>query len=344
MVNSSLTLAGYSRAVACQSPKETAVKHSEFRALETNSRSDRTDDVFAGAVSAFCSLTRPLRHDIVQLEELAMPLLERASSRAKRHAAAALSESPDAPKALLMALAQEPIEISAPLLLRSPVLAAVDLITLVHRCGLKHARIIARRRNPSPELVRLLQGLDDPAIARALAIGSNGPQVAGGQDAVADPGPTGQAHRRPATLGDVRAALRDIMEESASAELDDEAGGVLLRKALDDNGALFQTALADALGVSFGRSGRIIGSEPGAEFFSALRALDLSMQDAYFLTGLVYGIAEASRDELKAFARSYTAIDRDAARAAVRRWKAEEISQRLRRHRPEEAEARARRG
>ncbi len=55
-----------------------------------------------------------------QLEDLAMPLLQCASTRGKRHAANALAQLEDAPRRLILALADEPVEISAPILLRSP--------------------------------------------------------------------------------------------------------------------------------------------------------------------------------------------------------------------------------
>jgi len=303
--------------------KETSVKHSEFRALETNSSTDRIDAVLTGAVTAFCSLTRPLRQDVAQLEDLALPLLACASQRAKRHAAAALSEHRSAPKALAISLAQEPIAISAPLLLRSPVLTEADLIALVHRGGLDHARAIARRKNHSPDLARLLESLGDPTVLRALS--RNARQPVASHDET-EPG-SGR-------LGEVRSALREIMRGTAEDRPDPGHGGAgLIREALNDNGPLFQTALADALGISFQRAGEIIGNKPGAEFLSALKALALPVAEAYFTIGLIYGVGEASREDLKSFACSYTAIDPEAARATVRRWKAQEISERLRHHR-----------
>ena len=318
------------------------MNHTEFRALETHSHADRTDELFAGAVTAFCSLTRPVRNDIIQLEDLVMPLMTRASAKAKRLAAAALSESADAPKAVVMALAEEPAEISAPLLLRSPALEPVDLIAIIHRRGFRHARVIARRRDPAPELVKLLHSLDDAAVERALALRGRLRAVSssGGRDGAAGPpAPASASEGSPAAnaLDDVRTALRDIMEENASlvaSEGDSELAAGLIEKALDDNPALFETALADALGVSMSRARRIIGTEPGTDFFSALRSLGLTVQASYFVTGLVYGIAEAQKPELREFARGYRAIAIDSARATVRRWKAEEISLKLRRYRP----------
>ncbi len=102
----------------------------QFRALEdisghrspSNSKagSSKADDLLAAAISAFAGITRPGRQDMQQLEDLAMPLLHCASTRGKRHAANALAQLEDAPRRLILALADEPVEISAPILLRSP--------------------------------------------------------------------------------------------------------------------------------------------------------------------------------------------------------------------------------
>lgn len=306
------------------------MKHSEFRALETNSSTDRIDAVLTGAVTAFCSLTRPLRLDRAQLEDLAMPLLACASARAKRHAAAALSEHPSAPKALVLALAQEAIEIAAPLLLRSPVLKGPDLVALVHRCGPEHARAIAGRRSHPAELAGLLGSLSDPAVNRALSRGASDTAGAVAHDwtSLSEPG-SGVGR-----LEEVRAELRQIMRERAEAAPPAKLGPAgLIREALNDNGPLFQTALADALGISFRRAGQIIAERPGSELFCAFSALGLSVAEAYFAIGLIYGVAETSREDLKAFALSYTAIDAETARATVRRWKAQEISDQLRHRR-----------
>lgn len=310
------------------------MKHSEFRALETNSSTDRIDAVLTGAVAAFCSLTRPLRQDLAQLEDLAIPLLARASDRAKRHAAAALSEHPSAPKALVLALAQEAIEIAAPLLLRSPVLTGADLVALVHRCGLEHARAIAKRKSHPAELVALLGSLSDPAVSRALSLGASGPAGSASSNEATAATSSKEFSAGGGRLEEVHAALREMMRGSAeagpAAKLD-PAG--LIREALNDDGPLFQTALADALGVSFRRAGQIIAERPGSDLFFAFSALGLSFAEAYFVIGLIYGASEASREDLKAFAQSYTAIDAETARATVRRWKAQEISDHLRHRR-----------
>ena len=148
------------------------MKYPEFRALEDRNGGSKADDLLTASITAFCCVARPAKSDAQQLEDLAVPLLALASPRVRRHAAAALSELPHAPKRLILALAEDEVDISAPLLLRSPLLQPSDLIDIVTHKGISHARAIARRRIADPELLRVLHGFNDPAIERALEIQS----------------------------------------------------------------------------------------------------------------------------------------------------------------------------
>ena len=77
----------------------------------------KADRLFRAATSAFCSLTRPSRRDIVQLEDLALPLFNLVSVEARRYMAAALSDCQSPPPALVRRLCDETIDIAAPLLI-----------------------------------------------------------------------------------------------------------------------------------------------------------------------------------------------------------------------------------
>ena len=65
------------------------------------------------------------------------------------------------------AAADEPVEIAAPLLLRSNALTDIDLIALIGRRGVGHARVIARRPSstrPSRQLVKALTKSAKPVV------------------------------------------------------------------------------------------------------------------------------------------------------------------------------------
>ena len=104
---------------------------SDFRQITLGGDAPRRERLFRAAVSAFCSLMRPSRRDISQLEDLTLPLFESVSPESRRYVAAALSECRYPPPTLVKRLCDEPLEVAAPLLIRSTALADIDLLALV---------------------------------------------------------------------------------------------------------------------------------------------------------------------------------------------------------------------
>ena len=70
----------------------------------------KRERLFRAAVSAFCSLTRPSRRDISQLEDLTLPLFDGVSPESRRYVAAALSECRYPPPNLVKRLCDEPLD------------------------------------------------------------------------------------------------------------------------------------------------------------------------------------------------------------------------------------------
>ena len=137
---------------------------SDFRQITIKSEAQKAERLFRAAVSAFCSLTRPSRREIAQLEDLALPLFEFVSVESKRYVAAALSECPYPPAALVRRLCDESVDIAAPLLIRSTALSDIDLIALIGRHGFGHARAIGRRRSLNPTIARLVAALENKVV------------------------------------------------------------------------------------------------------------------------------------------------------------------------------------
>ncbi|TXR49847.1 DUF2336 domain-containing protein [Phyllobacterium endophyticum] len=301
------------------------MKYPEFRALEDRSSGSKADDLLTASITAFCCVARPAKSDAQQLEDLAVPLLALASQRVRRHAAAALSEFSHAPKRLIVALAEDEVDISAPLLLRSPVLDPSDLIGIIDRKGLGHARAIARRDIADPELLRVLHGFNDPAIERALALQSN--SVHSGETDMQDALPTQESPR----LRETREALKALMRDSDKGFSGDQAlAEHLVDAALLDQTALFEQEFARALALDPDSAKRIIGHGLNAELTIALASLGLSAEAAHLvLTGL-FGLVHKDLHSLRLFVQSYRQIDKDKAQATVERWKAQENSQKLR--------------
>lgn len=134
----------------------------------TDRRPGKPERLFRAAIDAYCALPRPTRAEADRLDDLALPLICSVSPEALRFAAAALSEAPRAPAGVVRKLANEPPHISAPLLIRADALADIDLIALIGRHGLPHARVIARRKDLNPDIRALIETLDSDMISGAV--------------------------------------------------------------------------------------------------------------------------------------------------------------------------------
>ncbi len=311
----------------------------QFRVLEeisgnrspssSKAGSSKADDLLAAAISAFATIMRPGRHDMQQLEDLSMPLLQCASTRGKRHAANALAQLEEAPRRLVLALANEPVEVSAPLLLRSPLLRPSDLIDIIGKNGIAHARAVARRQSDDILLRGVLRSFADPSIDRTLALQENLANI----DA--------EPLQRP-EVPDLSATHAPLMREDHSEKLVRAlqkpfyaAGALtgcehLIDTALLIDTQFFRNALADTLDLSFERADAIIGKWPDSHLPITLKALGLSAPECYLIMTAVLGPIETTRDGLRDFVHIYRSIDREKAMSLVRRWKAEDMSTMLR--------------
>ena len=328
----------------------------QFRALETLSGSGhsahhKTDDLLAAAVAGFNSLTRPTRYEAQQFEDLALPLLETATPRAKRQVSAILAQHDAAPRKLVLALANDNIEVSAPLLLRSPILKSGDFIDIIDKNGLPHARIIARRQPVDPLLLPLLENYDDDIIRQALkteqplpatpvVVEAKEPDVQSMHYAsaspVSKPSPSTaapspsfrSANSQPAAPQPLPA--HDLGTLSLTAYLRPAMSEHLIDMALLIDNSMFRTALADALDVSYMRAETIIGTWPNSQLPLALKAIGLTAQDTYLILTAVLGTIHGEREQLREFVHIYRSISPEQASAAVRRWKTDDMNEKLR--------------
>lgn len=277
-----------------------------FRQIENLTGAAKADKLFKAAVSAFCALTRPSRAEIAQLDDLAMPLVDEVSRETRRYAAAALSECAHAPPLLIRRLAGDSPDIAAALLIRSPVIRDVDLITVIANCGLPHARIIARRTKLSKPVADLLRALRDPEIGRLRAL------VEGRE---ADPA------ERSERLNTARRRLRAMMRPTDSGTY--YPG--LRDAALTGRLGLFQTSLADALGLDFEKARQITEAEDLGNLATALRALELEGERAFVLLSAIWPLRFKDTLAIRRFLRDFERRDVEESRDLVRNWKANTI-------------------
>lgn len=307
----------------------------QFRALEgfsinRNPADNKADDLLTAAISGYASITRPGRHDLLRLEDLAMPLIDYATAKGKRDAAMRLVQMPEAPHSLVFKLAHEPTNISAPLLLRSDALSTSDLLHLIEARGLGHARIIARRQPQDALLTGLLQSFADPEIDRILAEQINSDASPSLVAPNAKPAETTNSQK----LAQIHQQLNMMMREANTdiKHLDSHhlsplpayqmPENHLIDSALLINPNIFRIKLADALGVNLERAKHIIGEWPSSQLPIALKALNLTAQDCYLILTAVLGTIHGDRDSLRDFVHIYRSINPEIAQQIVERWKA----------------------
>ena len=302
--------------------------------LTAEDRQPKCDRLFRAAITGYCSITRPRVRDAAQLDDLALPMLPLVSQESKRFAAAALSETMPAPPGVLRRLADHPVAISAPLLLRSRALADIDLIGLIGRNGVGHARAIARRPGLNPNIAALVRALgvvtetDVPVVA-TKAVESLPPDT----ELVAPPRPT-----EAGAAEETRVRLRSMMRPAVDAALKTIASAPhsqptqidwvaahaayprLVATGLTGRAALFQTAVADAFELSFRRAREIV--EDSEALPVALKAAGLAAAEAFFVTALAFPPRFADTAAIRSFVEHYRRLNVDEARKLVSSWQA----------------------
>lgn len=265
----------------------------------------KADRLLRAAVTSFCATARPTRRDAAQLDDLSVPLIGSVSDETLRFAAAALSETPYAPPALIRRLADLPVEISAPLLMRSPVLTPIDLLALIARHGAPHARAIAGRPGLDRRILLLIRTLD---IA-------------------------GEASK-PASADEARATLRTMMRptDNTAPEKTAEPAPIRIRwegepsvyrklrsAALVGAPVVFHTALAGALGIETGEAAAMVDDADPARLIVALRALGLGAEEAFLVIQCLRPVR--ARRDVANFLNAFEAVSREDAERVAAGWR-----------------------
>lgn len=282
----------------------------DFRHIAFGGGPGNCERLFRAAVTAYCSLSRPTREEVVQLDDLALGLFDRVSTEARRFAAAALSECDPAPGGLVRRLCDEPVETAAPLLVRSTALTDVDLIALIARHGLAHARVIARRENLHPMVAALVR-----ALLSRVEKASSEPEA-----------------RSPATtVEEMRERLRGLMgdqdetaaTESAEAALPDaqESYEALREAALALGPTTMPATLSRLLAISPAVAARLSDGVTYSTLMPALRVLGLDTERAFLLTAAVYPSQVAYPAGIRLFLERYRALDAETAHEKLALWR-----------------------
>lgn len=279
----------------------------DFRQITIKGDGKRAERLFRAAVSAFCSLTRATRRDVAQLEDLALPLFDQVSVEARRYVSAVLSECETPPSALVRRLADESVDIAAPLLIRSTALSDADLVTLIGRHGYAHARAIGRRPNLNPAIAGLVAILERKVI----------PLRPRADAAVRD---TATA-ARPST-GETLHRLRDMMRPASALPLPKGSAYEQLRATvLSGRPGFFQAALAEALDRDADAVRDTSANVSYAWLLDALRVLNIEDEKAFLITAAFYPGYFGDLNAIRLFLLRYAAISREEARRRVSNWR-----------------------
>ena len=106
--------------------------------------------------------------EVRRYEEMVAHLLPKVTDADRVFLAERLASRADAPQAVVRMLAKDKIAIAAPVLRASPVLAALDLLSIIAATGPDHHRIIGERRGLPPEVRQALRISSDRALATVL--------------------------------------------------------------------------------------------------------------------------------------------------------------------------------
>lgn len=304
------------------------VSSSDFRHITARTEAGKAERLFRAAISAFCCLPRPSRREIAQIDDLTLPLFDSVSSEGLRFAAGALCECAYAPVELVRRLCDAPVDVAAPLLIRSQALTDIDLIAIIGRHGLPHARAIARRPELNSTIAELIRALERPTLVKTVPPAAETPEVKATAPAEAGQKPRGQAAE------ETRHKLRSIMlaeklagEEALNPSAKSGVYAKLRETALTGNAAFFQTALADALDIDFAAIRTLMSSSNDTILLTALRALDIGEDKAFLIAVAVFPSHFPHPQAIRLFLDRYRVLHREAAAERVREWKAEAASQ-----------------
>lgn len=313
---------------------------SDFRQIVRKDATDKADRLFRAATTAYCSLPRPMRADTHQLEDLTLSLYPRVSRETLRYVCAALSECAQPPAVLVSRLVEEEPEICAPLLVRTSVLTDVELIALIARKGLGHARVIARRADLHPTIAALAATLErkeqlsrahSALVATAAEKGEIIPHPARAveeQPAAATTGGLDQQleQLRKRTVAETRQALRLMMRPSRPVQAEGGAYKLLREAALTGSPKLLQAALADTLELDAAGARALVETSDPNGLLAALRTLDLAPEQAFTVTAAAFPTQFPHAVAIRLFHERYAGLDIDLARERLRGLKANAIA------------------
>ncbi|MEP1206711.1 MAG: hypothetical protein ABJM29_07610 [Rhizobiaceae bacterium] len=126
------------------------------------------DDMLILATNRFCDFDTHNRLSLDQFSEAFNLLIGQVSSATRQIVSRRLGHYPFTPRSAALYLALEPINVALPVLAHCQTLGQLDLLRIMDRTDIEHARAIATRLDIGPSLIRQLKSLPDDEVQIAL--------------------------------------------------------------------------------------------------------------------------------------------------------------------------------
>ncbi|MEO8667568.1 MAG: DUF2336 domain-containing protein [Bauldia sp.] len=137
--------------------------------LSLSSQQNRDAALLRATTDLFLQEPSHDRDEIRRYEELASHFLPRVSQADRAYVAERLASRSDAPTAVIRLLAKDTVEIARHILIKSPVLTSLDLLTVVAATGAEHHRLIAARERLGADVERALRLMGDTETSDVIA-------------------------------------------------------------------------------------------------------------------------------------------------------------------------------
>lgn len=305
-----------------------------FRTLEKSGGRDSFDNIVLAAVADYAALERPSAAQVRDFGRLVASMYERTGGETRRVLALSLSANASLPRALVERLLAEPVAVSAPFLLASPLLTEADLAALSRRreAGLKKilkTRIdgpktpkpaAARRRKPASAALDTSPDAPAAPVPRRLSpdrqtallsAGTPAPEPSGAFPAIEpDDRPGAEAGSAEEALALLRQLALAGRTGGSAAPRAPAARADLMTLALDRNEDGFHSLLANRLLLGPDRLASIRADGSGRELAAALKALGTERADALTMLMMLKSDLGADVAAFEAMGTFYAALDR----------------------------------
>jgi uncharacterized protein (DUF2336 family) len=147
--------------------------HDDLADLARSNQQTRDAALLRATTDLFVQEAAHDRDELHRYEELAIHFLPKVAVADRKVVAGLLALCPDAPAAVVRMLARDIIEVAAPIIRRSPVLQALDLLSVIAATGPQHHRLIARRMSLDDDVKRALRLTGDADVLGYLDDGQS---------------------------------------------------------------------------------------------------------------------------------------------------------------------------